>query len=76
MQKIQSIATQSVYWLKVISLGLILGLGIQFAQAWTNPGATPPGGNVSGPLTTGVGSQTKAGGDISLGGLEVSIRVA
>lgn len=67
MKHLQSLAQKSVYWLKVISLGLILGVGIQFTQAWTNPISTPPGGNVSGPITTGVGSQTKAGGDISLG---------
>ncbi len=64
----QSLAQKSVYWLKVISLGLILGLGIQFARAWTPPTAAPPGGNVSGPLTTGNGDQTKVGGDIFLSG--------
>ena len=61
MQKLKNIASKSVYWLKVISLGLMLGLGIQFAQAWVNPGATPPGGNVSGPLTTGATAQWKTG---------------
>ncbi|MDQ5961256.1 MAG: hypothetical protein QG581_177 [Patescibacteria group bacterium] len=64
----ESFAQKSVYWLKVVSLGLILGIGIQFAQAWTNPGATPPGGNVSGPLTTGAGNQTKSSGSIFLAG--------
>lgn len=65
---LQSLAHKSVYWLKVISLGLLLGLGIQFTQAWTNPAAAPPGGSVSGPLTTGNGDQTKSGGDIYLSG--------
>ncbi len=57
----QSLAQKSVYWLKVISLGLILGLGIQFAKAWTGPSAAPPGGNVSGPITTSDQGQQKAG---------------
>ena len=56
-----SLAHKSVYWLKVISLGLLLGLGIQFTQAWTNPAAAPPGGNVSGPLTNGIAPQYKTG---------------
>lgn len=57
----QSLAQKSIYWLKVISLGLILGLGIQFAQAWTSPTAAPPNGNVSGPLTTSGIGQIKQG---------------
>ena len=69
MKNLRHLATRSTYWLKVVSLGLILGLGIQFAQAWTNPTLTAPGGNVSGPITTGAGSQTKASGDISLSGV-------
>jgi hypothetical protein len=57
----QTLAQKSVYWLKVISLGLILGLGIQFAQAWTSPTLPPPGGNVSGPITTSATAQYKTG---------------
>ncbi len=56
----QSIAVKVSYWLKVVSLGMILGLGLQFAQAWTAPTLAPPAGNVSGPVTTG-GNQTKTG---------------
>lgn len=61
-------SSQLVYWLKVVSLGMILGLSIQFAEAWTNPTQTAPNGNIAGPLTTGSISQTKAGGNISLAG--------
>lgn len=50
-----------VYWAKVVSLGMILGLGLQFAQAWVPPTVAPPGGNVSGPLTVGSLGQIKAG---------------
>ncbi len=57
----QTIAEKSVYWMKVISLGLILGISIQFAKAWTNPTSTPPGGNVSGPITTSGVGQYKTG---------------
>ncbi len=60
MQK-HSLAHKSVYWMKVISLGLILGFGIQFAKAWTPPTVAPPGGNVSGPLTNGIIPQYKTG---------------
>lgn len=61
MQVKQSFATKVSYWLKVVSLGLILGLGLQFAQAWTTPSALPPGGNVSGPVTVGDVGQSKVG---------------
>ena len=54
--------------ISVITLGIILGLGIQFVSAWTNAPTTPPNGNVAGPLTTGNGTQTKSGGDLQLGG--------
>lgn len=70
----QSLATQGTYWLKVISLGIILGIGIQFAQAWTNPGATPPGGNVAGPITTGAGNQVKSAGLGLTGNLVVGLK--
>lgn len=58
----QTITEKSTYWLKVISLGLILGLGIQFAEAWTSPTLSPPDGNIlGGPLTTGSVGQWKQG---------------
>ncbi len=57
----QNVSRKVTYWLKVVSLGLILGLGLQFAQAWVAPTAAPPGGNVAGPVTLGIGAQHKAG---------------
>lgn len=63
-----SFLRSATYWLRVISLGLVVGISIQFVQAWTAPVAAPPAGNVSGPLTIANASQTKSGGDISLGG--------
>jgi len=53
--------------LKTVVALLVVGIAFSAiqaeAQSWT-----PPGGNVPGPLTTGTGSQTKSGGDISLSG--------
>jgi hypothetical protein len=57
----QSFSEKVSYWLKVVSLGMILGLGLQFAQAWTAPTQAPPAGNVAGPLTTGPIGQIKQG---------------
>ena len=68
MQTKRSFAMKAAYWLRVVSLGLILGLGLQFAQAWVAPTVAPPGGNVSGPVTTG-GNQTKTGSLTVSGGL-------
>lgn len=56
-----------MYWGKVVTLGMILGLSIQFVSAWTNPTELPPGGNVAGPLTTGAVAQEKAG-SLTVGG--------
>ncbi len=50
------------YAAKVILLGLILGLGIQFAWSWTVPTEAPPGGNVSAPISTSETYQWKEGG--------------
>lgn len=72
MRKKESIIQKIAYWLKVVSLGVILGLGIQFTQAWTNPNVTPPGGNVAGPITTGVGNQVKSASLGLLGNLVVT----
>ena len=57
----------SLYWVKVVSLGIVLGFGLQFAQAWTNPVSAPPAGNVAGPITTGAGYQAKTG-SLGVGG--------
>jgi len=57
-----------MYWARVVTLGIVVGFGLQFASAWTNPSTTPPLGNVSGPITTSVIAQYKAGA-IGFGGL-------
>lgn len=51
-----------LYWGRVISIGIILGIGIQFAEAWTNPTSPAPGGNLPGPINTGVFNQVKNAG--------------
>lgn len=58
----QNISQGLAYWLKVVSLGLVVGLGLQFTQAWVAPTAAPPAGNVAGPITTGPNNQVKNGG--------------
>jgi hypothetical protein len=57
----KSIAEKSVYWLKVISLGLIVGIGIQFAKAWTNPSSPAPASTIGGPITNNATAQYKTG---------------
>jgi hypothetical protein len=52
---------QIAYWLKIAVLGIILGFGLQFVRAWTEPTQTPPNGNVGAPINTGGNAQTKAG---------------
>lgn len=59
----QKTRNQVAYWLKVAVFGIILGLGLQFVRAWTEPpaGTTPPNGNVGAPINTSGNPQTKAG---------------
>jgi len=47
--------------LKTIVLALIIGLGIGYAMAWTNPTAPPPGANVPAPVNVGGETQYKSG---------------
>ncbi len=55
-----SISRESIYWLTIVALSLVIGFS-QYAHAWTTPSGSPPAGNVAGPLTVGSASQTKAG---------------
>jgi hypothetical protein len=72
-QKIKrSFSHQATYWLGVIAVGLTVGLGIQFAQAWTNPGQAPEQGNIPGPITTGASAQTKTGSFTTNGNLNAN----
>ena len=59
--KLIQIFKKSSYWLSVATLGIILGLSIQFAKAWTEPTGTPPDGNVGAPINVGDNIQYKAG---------------
>lgn len=63
-----------MYWSRVVAIGIVLGVGLQFAQAWTTPTASAPGGNVDGPLNQGAVDQLKLGG-LALGGNVSSHRV-
>jgi hypothetical protein len=44
-----------------IILGIILGFGIQFARAWTEPNTAPPGNILGTPINTGNNLQMKDG---------------
>jgi hypothetical protein len=49
------------YWASVSAIGIVIGISLQFAKAWTEPTATAPGGNIGAPITTGA-TQEKSGG--------------
>lgn len=69
MQEKKNIFKEIAYWSKIIVFGVVLGTGLQLAQAvWTDPtpGVTPPNQSVVGPITTGAG-QVK-NGSLSLNG--------
>lgn len=53
------------YWTGVISVGITIGLVLQFASAWTEPGENPPGGNVWAPINTSASNQVKLGAIIA-----------
>ena len=49
------------YWTSVSVVGVILGVSLQFARAWSEPAVAPPGGNVGAPISTGPQDQVKQG---------------
>lgn len=36
-----------LYWAQILVMGVIVGVGIQVAFAWTGPSQSAPNGNVS-----------------------------
>ncbi len=58
----KKLSQQLTYWLGVVAVGLVVGLSLQFVQAWTEPTVAPPAGNVGAPLNTGSIGQGKSGG--------------
>lgn len=58
----QKISKQITYWLGVVAVGLVAGLGIQFVQAgWTEPSGAPGTVNIAAPVNVSNITQTKAG---------------
>lgn len=61
MKKIKKIFENGVWWAGVVMVGLVLGVSLQFVQAWTEPTQAPPGGNLGAPVNTGGSYQLKSG---------------
>ncbi len=55
------LSQQVTYWLVVVVIGLIVGLSLQFVQAWTEPAGLAPTGNVGAPINIGGNYQWKTG---------------
>jgi hypothetical protein len=49
------------YWSSVITIGVILGITLQFTKAWSEPNSLPPNSNIGAPITTGTATQLKNG---------------
>lgn len=62
MNKNTKIVSKKIaYWASVTILGIVVGVSLQFAKAWSEPTASAPAGNVGAPInTTGV-AQVKNG---------------
>ncbi|MFA5925926.1 MAG: hypothetical protein WC831_03235 [Parcubacteria group bacterium] len=59
--RIKKAFENAVWWSGVVTVGLILGISLQFVRAWTEPTDVPPNGNVGAPLNTSAVSQIKNG---------------
>jgi len=64
MKTQESFPQKATYWLGVVTIGLLVGLSLQFVRAWTEPTLSPPGGNVGAPINTSGIGQAK-NGDLS-----------
>lgn len=60
-QKIRTISKKIGYWTSVIIIGVVFGLALQFAKAWTEPSSTAPNGNVGAPINVSSIIQNKSG---------------
>ena len=59
----------SIYWIGVLTLGVIVGMTIKMVSAWVEPDQMPPGGNIAAPLNTSNLGQSKQGGlTLNIGG--------
>ncbi len=66
------------YWASISIVGIVVGITLQFAKAWTEPTVAPPGGNLGAPITSGTIAQTKnsylnitGGGTYGTGGVGI-----
>ena len=57
----QKISKQIAYWFGAAIIGITLGFALQFVRAWTEPSASPPGGNLGAPINAGGNGQMKEG---------------
>lgn len=60
-QNIKKHLKKIAYFASVVVVGMVLGVALQFAKAWTEPSSSAPNGNVGAPITTGSAEQTKNG---------------
>ncbi|MFO7807293.1 MAG: hypothetical protein R6V40_02610 [Candidatus Moraniibacteriota bacterium] len=60
--KLKKITDQISWWLGVVTIGLSLGVFIQFTQAWVSPPSNPPNSNIGAPINTGGQPQYKSSG--------------
>ena len=60
-EKFQKVSQKLLYWISVAAVAIVIGVGLQMVQAWTEPSGNPPTGDVGAPITTGAIGQGKTG---------------
>jgi len=69
MKIVKKTLENTVYWIGVLTLGIVAGISIRAVSAWVEPEQLPPGGNIAAPLNTGNTGQSKQGGlTLNIGG--------
>jgi hypothetical protein len=69
MRTIKKTLEKTVYWVGILTLGIVLGVTIKIVGAWVEPSQAPPGGNIAAPFNTGNVGQAKIGGlTLNIGG--------
>ncbi len=65
----QTLIKKALYGTKILIVGAVLGISLQFARAWTEPSTVFPGGNLDAPINiSGVGQSKAAGLILNTGG--------